>query len=66
MDTVRVIGSLVGLAIVVFLCVDVWRSRASTGVKVVWTIFAFMCNLLTLVVWLVWGRRQAYGSSQPY
>lgn len=62
MDTTRVIGSIVGLVILIYLCVDVWRSSASSGTKVLWTVFAFLCNLLTLVVWLVWGRRKAYAA----
>jgi hypothetical protein len=51
---------VVWLIIFIFMVVDVSRSRATTGAKVGWIIFAFICSLVALIVWLVWGRRKAY------
>lgn len=59
MDNAQIFGSLIALAIFVFLLVDVWRSNLTTGAKVGWSVAAFFCSLLTLIVWLVWGRKQA-------
>ena len=53
------------IAIICFLVVvvDVWRSPASTVAKIVWSVLAFLFSVITLVVWLVWGRKNAYGKS---
>lgn len=59
MDTSQAIGGVIALAIFVFLIVDIWRSNLATGAKVGWSVAAFFCSLLTLIVWLVWGRKQA-------
>ena len=59
MDTSQTIGSLIALAIFIFIVVDVWRSGLSTGAKIGWTVAGFFCSLLTLIVWLVWGRKNA-------
>ena len=57
------IGALVGLVCFLVVTIDAWRSPAATGSKVLWTILAFFCTLLTLIVWFVWGRRKAYGTA---
>jgi hypothetical protein len=38
---------------------EVWRSGASTGKKIAWTVFSFFCTIIALIVWLVWGKRNA-------
>ena len=63
MDAIRVVGYVVGVLIFVYMCVEVWRSPMSTGSKVGWTIFSFFCTLIALIVWLVTGKRRAYGTS---
>jgi NADH:ubiquinone oxidoreductase subunit 6 (subunit J) len=63
MNGLQVVGYIVGLAIFVYMCVEVWRSPMTTGSKVGWTIFAFFCTLIALIVWLVTGKRRAYGSA---
>ncbi len=55
----RTIGYIIGLIIFIYLVVDVWRSRATTGAKVGWTIFSFFCTIIALIVWLVWGKKRA-------
>jgi hypothetical protein len=58
---VQAVGYLVGLAIFIFVTVDVWRTNAPTGAKVGWTIFAFFCTIIALVVWFVWGKKRYAG-----
>ena len=55
--------SIIGLICFVVVTVDVWRSPATTGKKVIWTVVALIFSVVALIVWLVWGRRNAYGSS---
>jgi hypothetical protein len=50
---------ILGVIIFVYMVVDVWRSNATTGAKIGWTIFSFFCTILALIVWLVWGRKRA-------
>lgn len=61
MDAIRVLGTLIGLAIFVYLVVDVWRSPMGTGAKVGWTVFSFFCTIIALIVWLITGKKSAYG-----
>jgi NADH:ubiquinone oxidoreductase subunit 6 (subunit J) len=63
MNALQVVGYIVGLAIFVYMCVEIWRSPMTTGSKVGWTIFTFFCTLIALIVWLVTGKRRAYGSA---
>lgn len=63
MNGAQIIGYLVGVAIFVYMCVEVWRSPLTTGNKVLWTIFSFFCTLIALIVWLVTGRKRAYGQA---
>lgn len=62
MDGVQAVGSLIGLAIFVYMVIDVWRSPAPTGNKIGWTIFSFFCTIIALIVWLVTGKKRAYGT----
>lgn len=55
--------SIIALAAFIFLVIDVWRSPAGTGPKVIWTVLGFVFSIITLIVWLVWGRKQAYGAA---
>jgi hypothetical protein len=59
----QVSGSIISLVIFIYILVDVWRSPASTGYKVGWSLFGFFCSLLALIVWLVWGRKRAYSGT---
>ncbi|TIC87724.1 PLDc_N domain-containing protein [Nocardioides sp. GY 10113] len=63
METWQIFTYLIGLVIAIYIIVDAWRSNASTGAKIGWTIGALFCNLLTLILWLVWGRKNAYEGS---
>ncbi len=63
MNGAQVTGSLIGLIIFVYMCYEVWRSPLNTGAKVGWTIFSFFCTIIALIVWLITGRRRAYGTS---
>jgi NADH:ubiquinone oxidoreductase subunit 6 (subunit J) len=63
MNGLQAVGSIIGLIIFVYMCYEVWRSPMGTGGKVGWTIFSFFCTLIALIVWLVTGRRRAYGTS---
>ena len=56
-------GSIVGLAVFIYLTVDAWRSPGTTGQKILWTLFAFICWPVALIVWLVTGRKRMYGGS---
>jgi uncharacterized protein with PQ loop repeat len=60
-DGIGVIGSIIGLIIFVYMAFEVWRSPMATVNKVLWTIFSFLCTLIALIVWLVVGKRKAYG-----
>ena len=55
------IFGLIELVIFVVLLVDIWRTSATTGAKIGWTIFAFFCGIIALVVWFVWGKRKYSG-----
>jgi hypothetical protein len=55
--------SAIVLIVAIVLLVDVWRSPAGTGSKVIWTIFGIIFSIITAIVWLVWGRKKAYGES---
>jgi hypothetical protein len=61
MNGLQVTSSIIGLIIFVYMVYDVWRSPAETGTKVLWTIFSFFCTIIALIVWLVTGRKRAYG-----
>lgn len=60
----RAATSIIGLICFIIVTVDVWRSPASTAKKVGWTVVSLIFSLLALLVWLVWGRRNAYGDSR--
>jgi hypothetical protein len=53
--------SIIALVAFVVLVIDVWRSPADTGPKVIWTVLGFIFSIITLIVWFVWGRKKAYG-----
>lgn len=56
---VRGIGGIISLIIFIYMVVDVSRSNASTGKKVVWIVLSFFFSIIPLIVWLVWGKRNA-------
>ncbi len=58
---IQVVGYIIGLIIFVYMVYEVWRSPLTTGNKVLWTIFSFLCTLIALIVWLVVGKKRAYG-----
>lgn len=58
---IRSIFYVVELIIFVVLVIDIWRTNAGTGAKIGWTIFAFFCGLIALIVWFVWGKRRYSG-----
>lgn len=60
----RTILYILEIIIFVYITVDVWRSPASTAKKVIWTVVAFLFSIITLIVWLVWGRKNAYQGSK--
>jgi len=52
---------LVSIAAFIYLVVDIWRSPAVQNTKILWTIFSFFCGIIALAVWLLDGRKKAYG-----
>jgi hypothetical protein len=58
---VEAVFYVLGVVIFLVIVVDVWRSPAETVEKIVWSVFAFLCSIITLVVWFAWGRQRAYG-----
>ncbi|GGF46605.1 hypothetical protein GCM10011519_20750 [Marmoricola endophyticus] len=59
----RTILYILEIIIFVYITIDVWRSPASVAKKVIWTVVAFLFSIITLIVWLVWGRKNAYQGS---
>lgn len=60
------VGAIIEIICVVIVVSDAWRSPASTGKKIAWTIFALLCSVISLIVWFVVGRRNAYKSTPNY
>lgn len=52
-----IVGGVLGFIIFVVTLVLIWRSNKSVGTKVLWTVFTFFCNLIALVCWLIFGRK---------
>jgi hypothetical protein len=57
---VDTVAGIIWLVIFVVVLVDIWRSPATVGPKVGWSIFLFFCSLIALIGWLIFGRRSAY------
>ena len=60
---VQGVGYLIGVVCALIVIADVWRSPAVAVTKIWWTILAIVFSVITLVVWLVWGRQRAYSST---
>lgn len=50
---------LILLALDIWAIVSIIGSRASTGAKVLWTLFVIILPLLGFLVWLIAGPRSA-------
>lgn len=57
------IAAVVGLVIFLYVAIDAWRSPGTTSAKILWTVFAFLCSLAALIIWLVVGRKAMYGQT---
>lgn len=53
------IGGLIVLALSIWAIVHVVGSQASTGAKVLWTLFILILPILGFIVWLIAGPRSA-------
>lgn len=54
---------IIGLVIFLYVTIDAWRSPGTTGMKILWTVFAFFCTILALIIWLIVGRKNMYGQT---
>jgi len=52
---------VVSLAIFVFLVADIWKTNAPQNTKILWTVFAFFCSILALVIWFVSEKKKYQG-----
>ena len=62
-NAVSLMGTLIWVAVVVWIALDVWKSPAPTSKTVIWTVFPMFCNLIGLVLYLVWGRKDAWNGT---
>jgi hypothetical protein len=53
------IGGVISLIIFIYMAYDVSRSNAGIGKKVIWIVLSFFFSIIPLIVWLVWGKRNA-------
>lgn len=51
------IGGLILLGLAVWAIVNIVNSGASTGGKVLWTLFVLLLPLLGFIIWLIAGPR---------
>ncbi|BBU54732.1 hypothetical protein KU6B_09970 [Mameliella alba] len=51
------LGGLILLGLAVWAIVNIINSGASTGGKVLWTLFVLLLPLLGFIVWLIAGPR---------
>ena len=62
MNAIQVVLYIAEVVIFVVMLVEVWRSPMTVGSKILWTIFAFVCSLIALIIWFAYARRRAYGT----
>nr|WP_323771455.1 PLD nuclease N-terminal domain-containing protein [Antarctobacter sp.] len=51
------IGGLILLGLAIWAIVNIVNSNASTGGKVIWTLFVLLLPLIGFIVWLIAGPR---------
>ncbi|ASP18786.1 hypothetical protein ANTHELSMS3_00060 [Antarctobacter heliothermus] len=51
------IGGLILLGLAIWAIINIVNSNASTGGKVIWTLFVLFLPLLGFIVWLIAGPR---------
>lgn len=51
------IGGLILLGLAIWAIINIVNSNASTGGKVLWTLFVLFLPLLGFIVWLIAGPR---------
>ncbi|HEY2676735.1 MAG TPA: PLDc N-terminal domain-containing protein [Steroidobacteraceae bacterium] len=53
------LGGLIVLVADVWAIVNIFQSRAETGMKVVWTVVVIVLPVLGFILWLIWGPKTA-------
>ncbi|HEY2145688.1 MAG TPA: PLD nuclease N-terminal domain-containing protein [Steroidobacteraceae bacterium] len=53
------LGGLVVLVADIWAIVNIFQSRADTGMKVVWTVLVIVLPVLGFILWLIWGPKTA-------
>ena len=53
------LGGLIILALSIWAIVNIIGSRASTGAKVLWTLFVVVLPIIGFIVWMIAGPRSA-------
>ena len=53
------LGSLIVLVADIWAIVNIFQSRADTGMKVVWTVVVIVLPVLGFILWLIWGPKTA-------
>ena len=53
------LGGLIVLVADVWAIVNIFQSRADTGMKVVWTVLVILLPVLGFILWLIWGPKTA-------
>ncbi|WP_094022915.1 PLD nuclease N-terminal domain-containing protein [Maliponia aquimaris] len=55
------LGGLIVLALSIWAIVNIIGSGASTGAKVLWTLFVLFLPIIGFIVWLIAGPRSRSG-----
>jgi hypothetical protein len=53
------LGGLIVLIADVWAIVNIFQSRADTGMKVVWTVVVILLPVLGFILWLIFGPKTA-------
>ena len=53
------LGGLIVLIADVWAIVNIFQSRAETGMKVVWTVVVILLPVLGFILWLIFGPKTA-------
>jgi Phospholipase_D-nuclease N-terminal len=53
------LGSLIVLVADIWAIVNIFQSRADTGMKVIWTVVVIVLPVLGFILWLIWGPKTA-------
>jgi len=53
------LGGLIVLVADIWAIVNIFQSRADTGMKVVWTVVVIVLPVLGFILWLIWGPKTA-------